>query len=310
MDSVGDSTSPIMQSREEVVERVIGDTDSIVNEVGNKASNDSLATSSEMKGGNEDQIQKGKRLKKSSIWSEFKEDKDKDGFVRISCNHCKKSFAKSKTTPTTQFHRHLQNCAAHLKAKSEKERSTQSQTQLGFLSSTIDPSSYPALHDGKIDMEVMKELIANWIMMHEHPFSIVEEEGFNLMQRRGIPEWKSISRTTATNYCVKVYEIEKKELKTLLKSVTKISLTTDCWKSKSQRIEYMVITGHWIDQNWQLQKRVLNYVHIPPPRRGLEVADVVWRCLKDWGIESKIQTISVDNASSNDSAIENLKIYI
>ncbi|KAK8933947.1 hypothetical protein KSP39_PZI015818 [Platanthera zijinensis] len=72
----------------------------------------------------------------------------------------------------------------------------------------------------------------------------------------------------------------------------------------------MVIIGHWIDQNWRLQKLVLNYVHIPPPCRGLEIADVIWRCLKDWGIESKIQTISVDNASSNDDSIENLKIYI
>ncbi|KAL0310440.1 UNVERIFIED_CONTAM: Zinc finger BED domain-containing protein RICESLEEPER 1 [Sesamum calycinum] len=34
---------------------------------------------------------------------------------------------------------------------------------------------------------------------------------------------------------------------------------------------------------------------------------VAWRI---WGIESKIHTISVDNASANDSAIENLKIYV
>ncbi|KAL0423770.1 UNVERIFIED_CONTAM: Zinc finger BED domain-containing protein RICESLEEPER 2 [Sesamum radiatum] len=74
-------------------------------------------------------------------------------------------------------------------------------------------------------------------------------------------------------------------------------------------MEYMVITGHWIDQNWQLQKRVLNFVHIPPPRRGLEIADAIWRCLDDWDMQSKIHTVSVDNASSNDSAIFHLKTY-
>ncbi|KAL0463245.1 UNVERIFIED_CONTAM: hypothetical protein Slati_0212100 [Sesamum latifolium] len=61
--------------------------------------------------------------------------------------------------------------------------------------------------------------------------------------------------------------------------------------------------AHWI-------KRVLNFVHIPPPRRGLEIANAIWHCLEDWGIESKIHTISVDNASSNDVAIDNLKIYV
>ncbi|KAL0320451.1 UNVERIFIED_CONTAM: hypothetical protein Sradi_5306600 [Sesamum radiatum] len=68
--------------------------------------------------------------------------------------------------------------------------------------------------------------------------------------------------------------------------------------------------GHWIDESWQLQKRVLNFVHIPPPRRGLEIANVIWRCLEDWGIESKIHIISVDNASANNAAIDNLKIYV
>ncbi|KAL0392914.1 UNVERIFIED_CONTAM: Zinc finger BED domain-containing protein RICESLEEPER 2 [Sesamum radiatum] len=74
-------------------------------------------------------------------------------------------------------------------------------------------------------------------------------------------------------------------------------------------MEYMVITGHWIDQNWQLQKSVLSFVHIPPPRRGLEIADAIWRCLDDWDIQSKIHTVSVDNASANDSAIIHLKTY-
>ncbi|XP_068650889.1 uncharacterized protein [Aristolochia californica] len=47
--------------------------------------------------------------------------------------------------------------------------------------------------------------------------------------------------------------------------INKISLTTNLWKSKNQNIEYMVITGHFIDSNWKLQKRVLSFVHVPPP---------------------------------------------
>lgn len=68
MDSVGDSTSPIMRNNDhEIIEGLIGDTDSIVNEVENKISNDTLATSSEMNDDNES-LHKAKRLKKSSIW--------------------------------------------------------------------------------------------------------------------------------------------------------------------------------------------------------------------------------------------------
>ncbi|XP_071712324.1 zinc finger BED domain-containing protein RICESLEEPER 1-like isoform X2 [Rutidosis leptorrhynchoides] len=69
----------------------------------------------------------------------------------------------------------------------------------------------------------------------------------------------------------------------------------------------MVITGHFIDYKWRLHKRVLNFVHVPPPRTGLDIADGIYNCLKDWGIEDKIFSISVDNASYNDRVVETLK---
>ena len=108
---------------------------------------------------------------------------------------------------------------------------------------------------------------------------------------------------------MKVYENEKKKIRSFLKNVNKISLTTDLWKSKSQKIEYMVITGHWIDQNWKLQKRVLNFVHVPPPRPGIEIAKAIWECLDDWGLQTKLHSISVDNATANGVAITNLRTF-
>ncbi|XP_031106232.1 zinc finger BED domain-containing protein RICESLEEPER 2-like [Ipomoea triloba] len=167
--------------------------------------------------------------------------------------------------------------------------------------------SIPPLHPGKYDMELMREYAANWIMMHEHPFTILEEVGFNLMMKQGWPEWKKISRNTIKSDCLKVYEIEKKKLKNNLESVSKVSLTTDCWKSKNQKIEYMVVTGHWIDSSWRLQKRVLSFINIPPPRGGLQLSDAIFGCMKEWGIEKKVFTITIDNASSNDSAIRYMK---
>lgn len=38
--------------------------------------------------------------------------------------------------------------------------------------------------------------------------------------------------------------------------------------------------------------------------------EMLWRCLEEWGIESKVHTISVNNASANDSAIDNLSFTL
>nr|GMD07935.1 zinc finger BED domain-containing protein RICESLEEPER 2-like [Ipomoea batatas] len=208
-----------------------------------------------------------------------------------------------KTGTTTSYKRHQDKCAMRKKTVQVVDN----QTKLNFLPSDGVSSSIPPLHHGRVDMEVVRESIANWIMMHEHPFTLVEEAGFNVLMKRVMPEWKRISRSTIKSDCLKVYEIEKKKLKNNLESVSKVSLTTDCWKSKNQKIEYMVVTGHWIDSSWKSQKRVLSFINILPPRGGLQISDAIFKCMKEWGIEMKVFTITVDNATSNDSAIRYMK---
>ncbi|KAL3510036.1 hypothetical protein ACH5RR_029437 [Cinchona calisaya] len=69
----------------------------------------------------------------------------------------------------------------------------------------------------------------------------------------------------------------------------------------------MVITGHWIDSSWKLRKRVSSFVRVPLPQRGVEIFVTIFKCLKEWGIENKIFTISVDNSSNKNMAIRLLK---
>ena len=69
----------------------------------------------------------------------------------------------------------------------------------------------------------------------------------------------------------------------------------------------MVLIGHWIDANWILQKCVLNFVHLDPPCYGIKISDAIFKCLIEWGIENKVYTISIDNASNNDIAIKSLR---
>ncbi|XP_031262366.1 zinc finger BED domain-containing protein RICESLEEPER 2-like [Pistacia vera] len=127
------------------------------------------------------------------------------------------------------------------------------------------------------------------------------------MMKYKIPGWTLVSRHTCKKDCMKVYESEKAKLKTLFKSVTKISLTTDLWNSGNQKMEYIVLTENWIDSTWRLNRRILNFVRLPPPRTSIAIADGIFNCLMGWEIENKVYTIYVDNASSNDVAIKVLK---
>jgi hypothetical protein len=69
----------------------------------------------------------------------------------------------------------------------------------------------------------------------------------------------------------------------------------------------MCLVAHYVDVDWILQCRVLNFIELDPPHTGIVIAQAIFECLVEWIIEDKILTITLDNASSNDSAITNLK---
>ena len=50
-----------------------------------------------------------------------------------------------------------------------------------------------------------------------------------------------------------------------------------------------------------------NFCDIPPPHSGVVICDVLSKCFVEWGIEDKVWTVTVDNASYNDVAIRILK---
>ncbi|XP_027083792.2 zinc finger BED domain-containing protein RICESLEEPER 2-like [Coffea arabica] len=249
----------------------------------------------------EDEFQIPKRNKTSEAWDDFDE-VEENGLNYAICKHCKKKLSRGKSKQTSSMWRHRNRCSA----RKASIRKAEQQTKLNFQPADDSFPTLPPL-SGKFDMEKVREAAAHWVLMHEHPFTILEEEGFNLMMKRAVPEWKKISRATAKNDCMQVYELEKNKLRNKLKNVERVSITTDFWKSKNQKIEYMVITGHWIDSDWKLQKRVLSLVHIPPPHRGVEIASSIFKSAKEWGIEHKIYSISVDNASNNDVTVRILR---
>ncbi|KAG8500805.1 hypothetical protein CXB51_002990 [Gossypium anomalum] len=62
-----------------------------------------------------------------------------------------------------------------------------------------------------------------------------------------------------------------------------------------------------VDENWKLQKRIIRFRALFPPYDGLNIADELVLCLSQWGINKKIFSITLDNASYNDVMVSCLK---
>ena len=109
--------------------------------------------------------------------------------------------------------------------------------------------------------------------------------------------------TIVAHDCMNLYYEEKKKLKKAFRK-QRVCLTTNTWTSV-QNLNYMCLTAHWIDNDWNMHKRILNFC-IVPNHKGVTIGKHIEKCLQEWRID-KIFTITLDNASSNDTAIKYLK---
>ncbi|KAF7822187.1 zinc finger BED domain-containing protein RICESLEEPER 2-like [Senna tora] len=154
------------------------------------------------------------------------------------------------------------------------------------------------------DQHECRMALAQMIIVDELPFRFVENEGFRLYSNKLQLKFVVPSRTTVARDCFDLFLMEKGKLKSILSSNSQmISITTDTWTSV-QNLNYMCVTGHYIDDSWTLNKKILGFFLIAD-HKGETIRKALEKCLKDWGI-AKICTITVDNPSSNNVAISYL----
>ncbi|KAL9677426.1 hypothetical protein QQ045_005655 [Rhodiola kirilowii] len=112
------------------------------------------------------------------------------------------------------------------------------------------------------------------------------------------------------SYVTKMYESEKVKVHELLNMAKgRIFLTSDLWSSHTTD-GYLALTTHFIDGDWNLQKKILSFCHMPPPHTGNALAEKINSLICDWGIDKNLFSITLDNASANDSFVEKLKIQL
>ncbi|CAL1360539.1 unnamed protein product [Linum trigynum] len=85
-----------------------------------------------------------------------------------------------------------------------------------------------------------------------------------------------------------------------------MSLTTDLMQYV-QTVDYMVVTCRFVDKDFKLQKRVLDFCDVPAPYTGVAIVDALQTCLADLDVERKVWTITVANSFYRDVDVRILK---
>ncbi|KAK1316556.1 hypothetical protein QJS10_CPA05g01572 [Acorus calamus] len=92
--------------------------------------------------------------------------------------------------------------------------------------------------------------------------------------------------------CIAIYEKEKEQLMQLLGSLPgRIGLTLSLWTSR-QTLGYMCLRGHFIDEDWKVHSRMLNFMNVSSPHTEMALSDAIGACLSDWNMKTRLFTVT------------------
>ncbi|KAJ0264749.1 HAT protein [Hirschfeldia incana] len=234
-------------------------------------------------------VGKKKQAHRADVWQHFIQ--REDDLSISNCRYCGQEIGcDTKKSGTSAMKNHLARCKLYLLYKESGSQPVLGSDNSGVLT-TI-----------KYDAGLFRRSVNEMIVLNELPFYFVESEGFRRFCHNVLPMYTVHCRRTATEDIFGMFMREKARLKELFScEKQRVSLTTDIWVAPTTSYSYMVVTAHWIDRNWDMQKRIISFKPITD-HKGDTIAEHLSQCLVDWGIK-KVFTVTVDNAKGNDKAL-------
>ncbi|GJU40207.1 zinc finger BED domain-containing protein RICESLEEPER 2-like protein [Tanacetum coccineum] len=167
--------------------------------------------------------------------------------------------------------------------------------------------------DGQIFMynpDYLREQFAGLVIQRGLPFNHFDhEQTTRVFQNTMQPRYTHVSRSTLKRDAMKLWVAAKQAtIDGFANLNTRVNLTTDVWSAPHNLPgSYMCVTAHWIEPStWQMMKRVISFEEFPSPHTGTNLKYMLEKVFVIYGLQEKIMSITLDNASNNTSAMEKL----
>ncbi|KAL0392389.1 UNVERIFIED_CONTAM: putative AC transposase [Sesamum radiatum] len=233
------------------------------------------------------------KRKQSIVWEHFTKVRGVNDSLHAKCNYCEKLLSGGSAYGTTHLKKHLNNACPKFK-----------------LEHRIGLSGSPR-NEFKFDQVKSRKDLAIACIKHKYPFNIGEHEYFEIFLSGLNPDFKLPCRNTIRSDVIEVYEEEKVKIYKLLDGLRcKVSLTTDIWTSEHSHVAYCCLTVHFVDDSWELQKKILAFRKMPYPHDGETLFSFMTEMILEWNLDKKLFSIVVDNATNNDVMIRKVKDWI
>ncbi|GKV48525.1 hypothetical protein SLEP1_g55335 [Rubroshorea leprosula] len=264
---------------------------------------------------------------KSDVWNDFDRVKKGDTFVAI-CRHCKKKLSGSSTSGTSHLRNHLRRCQIRPNhgiptyfspREKRKERSLALVTvdhqqkkdevlNVGNLINEQKQFKNETVNSGSSNLDQRRSQfdLARMIILHGYPLSMVEHVGFRVFVKNLQPLFELVTFNKVEADCLEIYANEKQKVYEVFDKLPgKISVSADA-RIAAEDAEYLCLTAHYIDEDWQLKKKTLSFLLIEPSYTEDMHSEAMMSCLMDWDIDRKLFSMIFDSSTS-DTIVERIR---
>lgn len=153
----------------------------------------------------------------------------------------------------------------------------------------------------------LRQLITKWVIKKDQPFTVVDDVEFQDIVTYLRPTAPIPSSTTLKRDIIELYNRQKQAISDLLQQCSgRISFAVDAWTS-ANFIPFLGITVHWIDEDWKSRCLLIGLEPLSGPHSGENLCKVFVNVCNEFGILSKIQAITTDNAANNMTFLQHLE---
>lgn len=236
------------------------------------------------------------RRNRSEAWNHFTTNPGSD--KRARCNYC--SCLIKYDNGTSSMRSHLMRCKNNPNKDGNKRQKSIS-SSIVKAEGLVGSSS---LCD-KFDQEACRNGLVKMIIGTDLPIPMVGRKVFREFLNSLQPRFRVPSCATLVHDILKLWDAERTKLKSVLSQHSgRVCLTIDKWTS-CQDLSYMCLTSHFVDNNYILHKRILNFCPIESCS-GEVMAKTIELCLNGWGL-SHVLSLTADHVLPNDLGIQYLK---
>ncbi|KAJ6756582.1 ZINC FINGER BED DOMAIN-CONTAINING PROTEIN RICESLEEPER 1-LIKE ISOFORM X1 [Salix purpurea] len=220
-----------------------------------------------------------KQIKRSVVWDTF--DKHvKNGEKWATCKFCKMNYKAKSKNGTSNLLKHSRKCS--------RSRQDEAEQNPLILVETSGSSTSVIQRNSVINQETM-------IINHGYPLDMVQLH----------------SKIDVEDNALAICRQEKEKLVKYFDSLfCFLSLTLELWSSNDKMMTYCCLTVHFIDDGWQLKKKILAFRNLRYNYDMGTVHEVIKSVLAEWRINKNVRFILLDITPPKEHMIGELREHM